>query len=112
MVTKPKTKAVTEEVAEVEESKDVQTELTSEPLQVLQIVDIKHVFRIVSSSGEFSQGEGENIHPANVIEDYLNQTYFSQGYTLYSVEHLKTVLTKGGDPLGEHMLYILVKYAQ
>lgn len=104
MVTKPKTKAVVEEVV-------LPSELISEPSQV-QVIDIKHVFRVVSSTGEFSNAGGENIHPANVIEDYLNQTYFSQGYTLYSVEHLKTALNKGGDPIGEHMLYILVKYAQ
>ena len=110
MVTKPKTKAVVEEVVEVEESKDVQAELISEPSQV---VDIKHVFRVVSSSGEFSQEEGQNIHPANVIEDYLNQSYFSQGYILFSVEHLKTAFDKSGvTAIGEHMLYILVKYAQ
>lgn len=110
MVTKPKTKAVVEEV---EESKDVQTEVTPEPSQVARVIDIKHVFRVVSSTGEFSQAEGQNIHPANVIEDYLNQTYFSQGYTLFSVEHLKTAFDKSGvTAIGEHMLYILVKYAQ
>ena len=109
MVTKPKTKAVVEEV---EESKDVQAELISEPSQV-QVIDIKHVFRVVSSSGEFSQEEGQNIHPANVIEDYLNQSYFSQGYILFSIEHLKTAFDKSGvTAIGEHMLYILVKYAQ
>ena len=101
MVTKPKTKAVVEEV------EDVQAELISEPLQV---IDIKHVFRVVSPTGEFIQGE--NVHPANVIEDHLNQTYFSQGYTLYSVEHLRTNFGKTGEVTGEQMLYILVKYAQ
>ncbi len=107
MVTKPKTKAVVEEVIEA------QIELISEPSQAVQVIDIKHIFRVVSSTGEFSQAEGQNIHPANVIEDYLNQTYFSQGYTLYSVEHLKTAFDKAGiTAIGEHMLYILVKYAQ
>ena len=95
MVTKPKIK--TEEV-----------ELVSEPLQVVE--DIKHVFRVVSFSGAFY--EGENTHPANVIEDHLKQSYFSQGYTLYGVEHLRTVFGKDSDIVGEQMLYILVKYAQ
>ena len=103
MVTKPKTKVVVEEV------EDVQAELISEPSQV-QVIDIKHVFRVVSPTGEFIQGE--NVHPANVIEDHLNQTYFSQGYTLYSVEHLRTNFGKTGEVTGEQMLYILVKYAQ
>ncbi len=104
MVTKPKTKAVVEEVVEVE---DVQIEVTPAPLQV---IDIKHVFRVVSPTDLFIQGE--NVHPANVIEDHLNQTYFSQGYTLYSVEYLRTNFGKDGEVVGEQMLYILVKYAQ
>jgi len=98
MVTKPKIK--TEEIEVVE--------VVSEPLQVVE--DIKHVFRVVSFFGEFRQDE--NIHPANVIEDHLKQTYFSQGYTLYNVEWLRSVFGKDGDIVGEQMLYILVKYAQ
>ena len=96
MVTKPKTKDV-----------EAQTELASEPSQV---VDIKHVFRVVSFGGDFRQDE--NTHPANVIEDYLKQNYFSQGYTLYDVEWLRSVFGNDGDIVGEQMLYILVKYAQ
>ena len=98
MVTKPKIK--TEEIEE----------LVSEPLQVVE--DIKHVFRVVSFSGAFQQGVGVDAHPANVIEDYLKQSYFSQGYTLYSVEYIRTVLSKTDDIVGEQMLYVLVKYAQ
>ena len=98
MVTKPKMK--TEEIEVVE--------LVSEPLQVVE--DIKHVFRVVASFGVFQ--EGYNIHPANVVEDHLKQSYFSQGYTLYSVAHLRTVFGKDGEAVGEQMLYVLVKYAQ
>lgn len=112
MVTKPKPK--TKEVVEVigtpgtVDAPVPLPELISEPSQV--VVDIKHVFRVVAFSGAFQ--EGENTHPANVIEDHLKQSYFSQGYTLYDVEHLRTVFGKDGDIVGEQMLYILVKYAQ
>ena len=114
MVTKPKPK--TKEVVEVVgtpgtvDVSELLPKLISEPLQVAQVVDIKHVFRVVAFSGAFQ--EGENTHPANVIEDHLKQSYFSQGYTLYDVEHLRTVFGKDGDIVGEQMLYILVKYAQ
>jgi hypothetical protein len=113
MVTKPKTKAAVKEVIGTPGTLDVPEplpELISEPSQVARVIDIRHVFRVVSPTGEFIQGE--NVHPAVVIEDHLNQTYFSQGYTLYSVEHLRTNFGKDGEVMGEQMLYILVKYAQ
>ena len=112
MVTKPKTKEIEEKVedAEVLLKPGGYLASKSELLQAEQIEDIKHVFRVVSPSGEFLQGE--NVHPASVIEDYLKQSYFGQGYTLYSVNHLRTNFGKTGEVVGEQMLYILVKYAQ
>ena len=98
MVTKPKTKDV--EVKEV----------ALEPLQAGQIEDIKHIFRVISFTGAFR--EDANVHPASVVEDYLKQSYFSQGYVLYKVEHLETRYGRDGDVVGEQMLYVLVKYAQ
>ena len=70
MVTKPKTKEIEEKVedAEVLLKPGGYLASKSELLQAEQIEDIKHVFRVVSPSGEFLQGE--NVHPASVIEDY------------------------------------------
>ena len=98
MVAKPKIKKDVEEI-EIEE-------LVSEPSQV---VDIKHVFRAISLSGQITK---ENAQPANVVEDHLKQSYFSQGYELYHVEHLRTIKGEGDVPMAEQMLYVLVKYAQ
>ena len=74
-----------------------------------QVVDIKHVFRTISASGMFV--EDSDAVPLSVLEDYLKQTYFSQGYTLFKVEHLRIEVNKDGSTLGDYMLYILVKYA-
>jgi hypothetical protein len=98
MVTKPKTKDVEEKVEDVQ----------LEPLQVGQIEDIKHVIRTISWSGAF---EEEGAQPGSVIEDYLNQNFFLQGYVLYKAEHVQ-VVTREGAPFASIMIYILVKYAQ
>jgi len=93
MVTKPKTKDVEE---------------VTEPLQAGQIIDIKHVIRTLSWRGIL---EDEGAQPSGVIENYLTQNYFSQGYSLYKVEHVQ-VVSKENMPFASIMLYILVKYAQ
>lgn len=76
--------------------------LQSEPLQV---EDIKHVIRTLNWFGEFKEGSQSK----EVIEDHLRQNYFSQGYSLYSVQHLSDVRDEGGKPFGSILLYILVK---
>jgi hypothetical protein len=85
-------------------------EITPALVEPSQIVDIKHVFRTMSSYGILD--EGRAIYPREVIEDYLNQNFFAQGYSLFKVEHLRTNVGPEGDTLGEYMLYVLVKYAQ
>ena len=75
-----------------------------------QVVDIKHVFRTISAGGILDESKG--LYPREVVEDYLNQNHFSQGYTLYEVYHLRTKVGVDGTELGEYMLYVLVKYAQ
>ena len=101
MVTKPKTIKKVEDI-EIEE-------VLSEPLQAAQIVDIAHVFRAVSLSGMIIE---EGAQPASIVEDHLRQNYFSQGWDLYKVEHIRTIHGEGDVPMGEQMLYVLVKYAQ
>jgi len=97
MVTKPKTKDVQEEDVKVQEVEPSQT-----------VVDIKHVIRTISWDGTFRE---EGAQPGSVIEDYLNQTFFAQGYSLYQVVHLQDVSSEGV-AFATAMLYILVKYAQ
>jgi hypothetical protein len=84
------------------QDEEVTTEVTTE---LLQFEDIKHVIRTLNWSGGYEEGS----QPAEVIEDHLKQSYFSQGYKLYSVEHLQTVQRAEGGPFGSIMLYILVK---
>jgi len=80
-----------------------------EPLQVGQIVDIKHVFRALSLTGQI---ESSGAQPSNVVEDYLRQQYLDQGYTLYYISHIRTERGENNVPTGEQMLYVFVKYAQ
>ena len=89
---------------------DVVTPALIESVVPSQVLDIKHIFRTISSYGVLD--ESLAIYPREVVEDYLRQNYFAQGYTLYKVEHLRTKVGAEGADLGEYMLYILVKYAQ
>lgn len=76
-----------------------------EAVEPLQVAEIKHVIRTLNWAGEFVEGS----QPATVIEDHLNQNYFSQGYSLESVHTLDTVKGEGNKPFGNILLYILVK---
>ena len=80
-----------------------------ELLAPLQIEDIHHVMRAIALPGRDADQDGS--HYVGVVEDYLRQAYFSQGYTLYSIEHLRTEKSEGV-PIAEQMMYVLVKYAQ
>jgi len=79
------------------------TEVATEPLQV---TEIKHVFRVISVNNQF---RSEGSQPAEVIEDYLDKNYFSQGYKLYDVIYTRAVPLAEGGILGHEMLYVLVK---
>jgi hypothetical protein len=54
----------------------------------------------------------EGSQPGILIEDYLNQNYFSQGYVLHDVYPLEIVQSIEGKAFGNTLLYVLVKYAQ
>ena len=84
-----------EEMAEVE--------VVSEEVQLAS-----SVFRAISLSSQITQ---QGAEPANLIEDYLVQNYFRQGYEIYSIQHLRTEMSEGV-PFAEQMLYVLVKYAE
>ena len=81
-----------------------------EPVELSQMVEIKHVFRVISISGLFV--EGYDVHPANVIEDHINQNYLAQGYVLFDVKPIRIVVSKEEVPIGHEVLYVLVKYAE
>jgi hypothetical protein len=73
-----------------------------------QVLEIKHVIRTLNWSGETVEGS----QPGILIEDYLNQNYFSQGYVLHDVYPLEIVQSIEGKAFGNTLLYVLVKYAQ
>ena len=100
-------KKVQEEEVEILES---QPEALVESVISSQILDLKHVFRVISISGLFL--EGYDVHPANVIEDLLRQNYFAQGYMLLHVELVRVVLNTEEQPIGHEIMYVLVKYAE
>jgi hypothetical protein len=90
----------------VEEPVLYEQELT-EPLQMSEI---KHVMDVIAIPGnEWSQGTAPV--PINVIEDKLNQNYFTQGYSLFAVYHIRVVVGEGEQPIGHEMLYVLVNDA-
>ena len=97
-------------IQEAIESAKESSEPQLESVVPSQVLDLRHVFRTISSQGILDMNE--DLYPREVVEDYLNQNYFSQGYTLYKVEHLRTKISAEGNDIGEYMLYILVKYAQ
>ncbi len=68
--------------------------------------DIRQVFRAISANGEYM--EGFDVQPVDVINDYL-RSIMEQGYELFYTSHVRTVTTVDDQPIGEQMLYILVK---
>ncbi len=56
-----------------------------------------------------SQYRPEGSMPKEVIEDHLEQNYFSQGYRLYNVFYVRAVPLAEGGILGHEILYVLVK---
>ena len=68
--------------------------------------DIKQVFRAISASGQYM--EGFDVQPVDVINDYI-RSIMEQGYELLYVSHVRTVTTVDDQPIGEQMLYILVR---
>ena len=68
--------------------------------------DIKQIFRAISATGQYM--EGFDVQPVDVINDYL-RSFMIQGYKMVYVEHVRTVTTVDDIPVGEQMLYVLVK---
>lgn len=63
-------------------------------------MEIKHVFRGINKKNMFGT---EQDYPAQVIEDYLSQTYFVNGWKLFDV----VVVRNTQDNID--MMYILIK---
>ena len=79
------------------------------PLQVVEELlgpDVKQIFRAISATGQYM--EGFDVQPVDVINDYL-RSFMIQGYKMVYVEHVRTVTTVDDIPVGEQMLYVLVK---
>ena len=68
--------------------------------------DIKQIFRVISTTGQFM--EGYPVEPVAVINDYI-RSVMEQGYTLTYVQHLRTERSPDEQPIGEQMLYVLVR---
>jgi hypothetical protein len=68
--------------------------------------DVHQIFRTLSASGGFI--EGQNVHPADVVDDYLN-SWLQNGYELIYVQHIRTVMAAESVVIGEQMLYVMLR---
>jgi hypothetical protein len=75
-------------------------------VETLSGKDIKQVFRAISTTSQYM--EGFDVQPVDVVNDYI-RSIMEQGYDLFYVSHVRTVTTVDDIPIGEQMLYILVR---
>jgi hypothetical protein len=91
------------------EVEDISSPALVEPLQM---VDIKHVFRVLSTSGTWTDSGPSGPHPVEVVEDHLRNNYLNQGYVLLETHHIRVVIDRTELPVGHELMYVFVKYAQ
>ena len=91
---------------DIVEPEDVKEKESKDRVTPSKTKDIKQVFRAISATGQYM--EGFDVQPVDVINDYI-QSIMEQGYDLFYVSHVRTVTTVDDVPIGEQMLYILVR---
>lgn len=75
------------------------------PLQFAGAPKIKHLFMAISPTGMPNEFGAD---APSVVEAEVEK-WMAQGYELILVQHIRTERTEGMQPVGEQMLYVLLK---